>query len=478
MLLSVACVVNVSCGSSPSQPVEGATRDEAARVAPSTEQSDVANLTGATTRIVWTQDVGDGADFNSLGDRLMVMGYDSHDGLGERPILAEPSNYAKPLITPRGDRVVFSNRPQASVFIVNWDGSGLRRLANGFALAVWMDPNTDIEWIYAGSNPGPSTEDPYHTVTRYQIDRPEVSELVWDKAPVSEDSFQLSPDGRNAGGVFPWPDAGIAELPDGSWQRLGEGCWTGLAYRNPLLFWYFDGAHRNVTLVDVARDTRWLVNISGAPGIDGYEVYHPRWSNHPRFLTMTGPYSVGSRENKIRGGGQGVEVYLGRFTDDFTAVEHWTQVTHNGRADFYPDAWIDPAGRSPTAGGQRAGPTISGAVSGEPDRQATQRLVVEARVRAHTPVPTPMSIEPYKRALLVNEYEIIRVIEGSYDDTTLLVAHWIIRDGQLLSTAAREVGSVHHMVVEAYDDHLELEGERLVMDSTEFGLRLYYDVGS
>ncbi len=94
------------------------------------------------------------------------------------------------------------------------------------------------------------------------------------------------------------------------------------------------------------------------------------------------------------------------------------------------------------------------------------------------PIPTPKSILPYRRAMLVNEYEVVRVLEGNYEGTKILVAHWVIRDGQVLATAAREPGSVHRMTLEAYDAHPELEGERLVMDSDEFELRLYYDINS
>jgi hypothetical protein len=32
-----------------------------------------------------------------------------------------------------------------------WDGSGLRRLAKGFALAVWEDPADGKEWVHVGS---------------------------------------------------------------------------------------------------------------------------------------------------------------------------------------------------------------------------------------------------------------------------------------------------------------------------------------
>ena len=30
--------------------------------------------------------------------------------------------------------------------------------------------------------------------------------------------------------------------------------------------WYFDGAHRNLTMVDIRSDKRWVVNINGVPG--------------------------------------------------------------------------------------------------------------------------------------------------------------------------------------------------------------------
>jgi len=316
----------------------------------------------------------------------------------------------------------------------------------------------------------------YGVVTRHQIDRWDVSEVVWARRRVSGDTFQVSDDGRLAGGLFPWPAAGVVELPKGEWDRKGRGCWTSLSAGTNPLFWYFDGAHRNVTIVDLGRAERWQVNINNAPGVQGYEIYHPRWANHPRFLTITGPYTVGGKANKIRGGGRQVEIYLGRFSDDFTTVEAWAKVSDNRRADFYPDAWIDPSARpvDPVTGHVKRGPK---AASTSPDRKA-ERLVVEARVLQSYAIPTPESILPYRRALLVNEYEVIKVLEGAYDKKKLLVAHWVIRDGQVLETAAREQGSVQRMTLGAYDDHHELEGERLVMDSDEFELRLYYDTES
>lgn len=480
-------VVSLSCGpsgSSGDRQLGGEARGSTE--VPSRKPTDVQILTRAPTRVLWIQDLGDGTDIGSGGDELRLMGYDSHDGLGERPILPKRGNYAKPLITPLGNRVVYSDRRQGSVFVVNWDGSGLRKLGDGFALATWIDPQTRVEWVYVGAD---ETPDPitYGSVTRYPIDRPDKSELVWDRRRVSGDTFQVSADGRLAGGLFPWPAAGVAELPNGSFRRLGRGCWTALAGGGSPLFWIFDGAHRNLTVVDVERDERWRVNINHAPGIEGFEVYHPRWSNHPRFLTMTGPYTVGSEANKIRGGGQQVEIYLGRFAADFTAVESWVQVTDNQQADFYPDAWIDPSEAPPadltreaTRGVEREAGAPSTARDGNrPDLpDPKDRLVVEARVLEPAPIPTPESILPYRRALLVNEYEVVRVLAGTYEGAKILVAQWVIREGQVLPEAAREPGTVHRMSLEAYDEHLDLEGERLIMDSDEFDLRLYYDVGS
>ena len=484
---SVDSLVEAGTPGGDAQPGAGE-RDEArasAQVA-SAEPSELQNLTDARTRVVWTQDVADGTDIGSEGDQLLLMGYDSLDGLGERPILRTRANYAKPLITSLGNRVVFSDRQQGSAFLVNWDGSDLRKLGEGFALATWIDPDTRMEWVYMGTDEA-TDRSSYGSVTRYQIDRLDVSEVVWDKRRVSGDSFQLSADGRLAGGLFPWPVAGVAELPNGSFRRLGRGCWTALAGGRSPLFWYFDGAHRNLTVVDLNRDERWRVNINNAAGIEGYEIYHPRWTNHPRFLTMTGPYTVGAEANKIRGGGQQVEIYLGRFAADFTAVESWVKVTDNRRADFYPDAWIDPSWRPSapvtidvTRDVKRGAGARSAARDQKPAARPARndRLVVEARVLESAPIPTPKSIAPYRGALLVNEYEVVQVLAGTYEETKILVARWVIRDGQVLSTAAREPGTVHRMSLEAYDEHEELEGERLVMDSDEFGLRLYYDIGS
>jgi hypothetical protein len=300
-----------------------------------------ANSDNARTRVVWVQEMGDGRDVD-MGSNFRLMGLDTGDGRGERAILGTLMNYTKPLITPRGDRVVYSDRIRKKVHVVNWDGSGMRELFGGIALAVWRDPRDGREWIYYGSEEMRNGGVHCPAVYRTLLDSPGAGELIWDRTPVSLDSFQVSADGRMAGGNFPWPVGGIAELPNRSLTTLGSGCWTALAPDNSYAFWVFDAPHKNLFIDDISGTHGRWVNINGAPGIDGYEVYHPRWSNNTRVMVMTGPYKVGSGTNRIAGGGREVEVYVGRFNDNFTAIESWWRVTNNDHGDFSPDVWLSP----------------------------------------------------------------------------------------------------------------------------------------
>ena len=59
--------------------------------------------------MVWVTDARNKDSFAER-NQLQLVGYDSRDGKGERIICAERANYYRPLITPDGERIVFSNR--------------------------------------------------------------------------------------------------------------------------------------------------------------------------------------------------------------------------------------------------------------------------------------------------------------------------------------------------------------------------------
>jgi len=295
------------------------------------------DLTGVHTRVVWCQDTSKkSGDVFAHGKDLVLMGLDSEDGKGPRVIHSGLGNYHKPLLTPAGERVIFTQEHNPAVYVVDFDGGNLREVCKGVAAEVWQDPRTGEEWVYFQTKKNKKA--PLH---RARIDKPKDHQLVWNRTPLSLDNFQLSADGTRAGGLFPWSAGGVAELPNKGWKKLAGGCWTSLSPDNSYLFWIFDGPHRNVYVHDVRNGGKWKVDIHNAPGIDRWEVYHPRWSNHARFLAMTGPYKGGRMGgNNIQAGGPAVEVYVGRFAPDFKSVEKWVRVTNNSKADFYPDVWV------------------------------------------------------------------------------------------------------------------------------------------
>ena len=268
------------------------------------------------------------------------MALDSEDGRGDRAILDRPSSYARPLITPRGDRVIFSNRQEGRAYIVGWDGSGLAPLIEGFALDTLMDEQ-GVEWLYFAAEPRPVERQDtpkYSAIMRCPIDDPSRRELVWDKLPIielSECNFTVSADGRRAS-MHTIGLCGVVELPNGDWKNYGSGCWPSMAPDFSHRFWHFEGGHKSMLIYDPEGTNRTRIIVSSAPGAHGLEVFHPRWSNHPRFITMTGPL-------KIRGGGPEVEVFIGRFNDDFTDIVEWICVTDNMLADGFPDVWVASA---------------------------------------------------------------------------------------------------------------------------------------
>jgi len=442
---------------------------------PTFAASEIEALTGAHTRVVWLQDQGDGTDSLGRGNQLMVMGLDSRDKKGERSLLSSVAGYRKPLLTPDGKRVVFSLQRPEMIFVVHWDGGLPTALTKGMAVAVWAEPKTGTTWVYAVRKPDPQDEDRFSEIVRFPIDRPELEELVWNKTAVNKDNFQLSRDGNTACSTLPWPSIGRMALPNRSFQVYAKGCWPSMAPDDSRLAWVFDGSHRNLTMFPADGGEPWRVAIDRAKGIDGFEVYHPRWTNHPGYLVITGPYKIAAGPNAIRGGGAGVEVYLGKFSADMTAVTDWVQVSHNQKADFFPDAWI--------AGGERAslrseiGPG-KGPNAGKP--LPPKSVTMEGALLEMSDIPDPSAILPYRNAFVVYRYRVTSSDAAGASalqvGKEILVAHWVIRDGKKLFGYPRSLGRTYRMTIEDMALHPEWESERLIRDMDAWDLPLYVDV--
>ena len=96
-------------------------------------------------------------------------------------------------------------------------------------------------------------------------------------------NFQLSADGARAGGLYPWSESGIAELPNGPWKKYGFGCWTSLAP---------DNSYRFLNLTDNIATSS--CTIRGATTGKEFRSTPRRASTAMRFIIRVGVITRGS----------------------------------------------------------------------------------------------------------------------------------------------------------------------------------------
>lgn len=304
-------------------------------------------LTGNHSRLVWSRYVGESADSFVNGNQHQLWGIDTRDGLGVRVILKDKTNYSRPLISPDGKWIVYTNKHterkgkkksfKPVIHRVNWQGEQDKELGKGFAVDVWQDPATKKVWVYT-VNLIPTDRSSMFAdkLERFPVDAPEKRELVWKKTKISIDNIQLSLDGKRASCLFPWPDVGVIDLEKKEYWKNQHGCWPAMAPDNSYVAWVFDGSHKSVHLFADHGKKLSVVPINKGPGMEGKEMYHPRWSNDARFMTLTGPYKGAT----IGKSGKHAEVYIGKFDQQMKSVEGWVRVTDDKKADHFPDLWI------------------------------------------------------------------------------------------------------------------------------------------
>ncbi len=108
-------------------------------------------------------------------------------------------------------------------------------------------------------------------------------------------------------------------------------------------------------------------------------------------------------------------------------------------------------------------------------RTPIPRLVVEARLVEFTENTTPDAIRPYRRALLEDNYEVIRVVEGVCADKAIAVGRWGILDAQTVPLK-REKGRVETLVLEPMSEHPNFESERSLNETSDFTLPVYLNM--
>jgi hypothetical protein len=330
--------------------------------APNDQKSkEIEAVTGAHTRVVWNecQKAGESDPFSHDNDQFL-NGIDTRDGMGERSILAKMGNYSRPMLTGNGRGILYTRKGKerrngknefiAEIFRTDWQGNEPVRISAGYAVDVWTDSATEVEWVYLvrkfKSVNGPGLV--ARQLCRVRLDDPKVEEVLYGDSRITPDNIQLSRDGHLASGLFPHPSAGVFHF-DGknvTVQKLLNGCWPSASPDDSGISWIFDGGHKGATFFADNGARSWYVSFD-APCAKVGETFHPRWTNHPAYMVLTGPYvgpntgqqAVKSEQNKA-------DVFLGRFDEKAEKLEAWVQITKPGLAKAYPDAWI--------AGGDKA----------------------------------------------------------------------------------------------------------------------------
>ena len=110
-------------------------------------------------------------------------------------------------------------------------------------------------------------------------------------------------------------------------------------------------------------------------------------------------------------------------------------------------------------------------------RTTLPRIEVQAKLVAKSKLPDPGQMAPYRNALVVNEYEVEKVLKGTYADKTIRVVQWGMLDLKPTPLAAQEPGTSVKLVLETFIDHDELVPEPISDTLKEdFDLKLYTDV--
>jgi hypothetical protein len=109
-------------------------------------------------------------------------------------------------------------------------------------------------------------------------------------------------------------------------------------------------------------------------------------------------------------------------------------------------------------------------------RTEPRRLVLDGRLRRISAIPTLAEISPYREALAVLEYEVVRFIEGDSGESTVRVADWVIADGDRLELPA--VGGSERLALEPFAAQPQLESVYLsdTLPAATDGAVLYYHV--
>lgn len=304
-------------------------------------------LQGRQIKLVWVQNAEPGvADPAGRGTELQLMSLDSEDGSSARRLTKKKQNYFRPLISRDGSTVVFTERSaQPHIFSIPWQGGTAVNLGSGVAVAVWVEPGTSQQFVYALDQLDEAAAGGLigKRLFRFPIKTPGEREIIWEQAPVDVDGFQLSRNGKRACALLPAPEASIMNLEAKSSKKLPVGVWPAMAPDNSYVTWVLDADRGALEFNVPSQADSWKVSVSASDKIGGGRtIWHPRWSNNPGLITFTGSYPRAPNHPSFKAASDALqaEICIARVSPGATDMVRVMQVTKNAQGVAYPDLWV------------------------------------------------------------------------------------------------------------------------------------------
>ncbi len=112
-------------------------------------------------------------------------------------------------------------------------------------------------------------------------------------------------------------------------------------------------------------------------------------------------------------------------------------------------------------------------------RKKIPQLIVQAKLVQCSDIQTPQQILPYTQALAMYEYEVEKVISGTYTVQKIRAAHWVVLDKKILAAASRPINKSYRLTLEPFEDNPQLEAS-LMNDTLPFDVETgqYFDINS
>jgi len=291
------------------------------------------------TRAVWVRQVSGEPDPRAVGAEFRLM---ARELPGEaRPLLPGPANFSRPLLSADGQTVYYTDRKATpgesgtsyapEMFAVHFTGGQPRSLGSGMAVAVWRAPDGG-EFIYALTSLQTSRRPSLtgELLVRFQPATPDEREIMWTESPLGADNFQISRDGTRAAGLFPAPQAGLADMNAKTFAPLAQGSFPILAPDDSYALGVLDGDRRRLRMFVPNVEPGWDLLPAQSMPTQGGEVNHLRWTNDPLHFALSGPPATGTAP----------DVYLATLRPDMKAIEKTVPLTADPAPDFYPDVWL------------------------------------------------------------------------------------------------------------------------------------------